>query len=90
MTPSTCCHPDLEFGYIIDFCSCWMNFIVSLKEKGDGILHHCPASFCLRGQFTESKLNFVQCHFPPFQINDLGSLMRVKHQLTILWPVSRL
>lgn len=69
MTPSTCCHPNLEFGFIAGFCSCWVNFIISLKEKGDGILHPCSASPCFLGQFTASRLNFIRGHF---QIDESG------------------
>ena len=91
MTPSTCCHPNLEFGDIIDFCSCWMNFIISLKEKGDSILHCCSASFCLQGKFTASKLNLIWHHFTPFVNWWAGGGPRAYETLACyLWPVSRL
>lgn len=66
MTLSTCCHPNLEFGYIIEFSSCWMNFMISLKEK-DGILHYgsaCQPLFAGTINCVQIKLYTVS--FYPF------------------------
>lgn len=48
----------------------------------------CQLLFAGTIYWVQIKLRTMS--FSPFQINDLGSLMRMKHQLTILWPVSRL
>lgn len=71
------------------FCSCWMNFTISLKEKGDGISHCCPAKpVCRENLLGQIKLHMVS--FSPFANLMSWGASCLSHTGLLFWPAATL